>query len=80
MHADAVIASYSVYIVILILYFALIYLMFPETKRLSAEDASMAFDGDMKVLPLQEISRDVESSDNTISREKQAAKIVAEDR
>jgi cbb3-type cytochrome oxidase subunit 3 len=36
--------SYSVYIAILIFYFVVIFFTFPETKRLSAEEASMVFD------------------------------------
>jgi hypothetical protein len=36
--------SYSVYLGVLALYFALISLVFPATKRLSAEEASTVFD------------------------------------
>lgn len=36
--------SYSVYIGILIFYFIAIYFTFPETKKLSAEQASTVFD------------------------------------
>lgn len=39
---------YAVYIGILIFYFVYIYFMCPETKRLSAEDASRVFDYDRK--------------------------------
>ncbi|KAJ5116820.1 hexose transporter protein [Penicillium angulare] len=37
---------YGVYIAILVFYLGLVFFMFPETKRLSAEDASRAFDYD----------------------------------
>ncbi|PLB53257.1 hexose transporter protein [Aspergillus steynii IBT 23096] len=37
---------YGVYIAILVFYIGLIFFMFPETKRLSAEDASRVFDYD----------------------------------
>ncbi|EEU33847.1 uncharacterized protein NECHADRAFT_55951 [Fusarium vanettenii 77-13-4] len=43
---------YAVYIGILIFYFVFIFFMFPETKRLSAEDASKVFDFDRKGHPL----------------------------
>ncbi|CAG7560652.1 unnamed protein product [Fusarium equiseti] len=43
---------YAVYIAILIFYFFFIFFMFPETKRLSAEDASKVFDFDRKGRPL----------------------------
>lgn len=44
--------SYAVYIGILTFYFVFIFFMFPETKRLSAEDASRVFDLDRKGRPL----------------------------
>lgn len=48
------------YIAILFFYFCFIYLMFPETKRLSAEDASRVFDNDRKGRPLVKEERDAE--------------------
>jgi hypothetical protein len=52
--------SYAVYIGILIFYFCFIYFMFPETKRLSAEDASRVFDYNRKGLPFDKSVDDVE--------------------
>ncbi|EWZ38810.1 hypothetical protein FOCG_05200 [Fusarium oxysporum f. sp. radicis-lycopersici 26381] len=43
---------YAVYIGILIFYFCFIFFMFPETKRLSAEEASEVFDFDRHGRPL----------------------------
>ncbi|KAH9864966.1 hypothetical protein IAQ61_008912 [Plenodomus lingam] len=45
---NGIITYYAVYIGILIFYFVYIYFMCPETKRLSAEDASRVFDYDRK--------------------------------
>ncbi|WWC89933.1 uncharacterized protein L201_004862 [Kwoniella dendrophila CBS 6074] len=42
---------YGVYIGILIFYFVFIFLLFPETKRLSAEEASRVFDYGRKGVP-----------------------------
>lgn len=71
------------YIGILVFYFCFIYLMFPETKRLSAEDASRVFDLDRKGRPLGNMA-DVEhaesgsagQSDN--EKEKGASKFAAQ--
>jgi hypothetical protein len=52
--------SYAVYIAILGFYFWFIYFMFPETKRLSAEEASRVFDYDRKGFPLDRMTDDVE--------------------
>ncbi|GFF57333.1 hexose transporter protein [Aspergillus udagawae] len=51
---------YAVYIAILGFYFWFIYFMFPETKRLSAEEASRVFDYDRKGFPLDRMTDDVE--------------------
>lgn len=56
-------ASYAVYIGILAFYFCLIFFLFPETKRLSAEDASRVFDYDRKGLKLGKSDDDGEQSD-----------------
>lgn len=40
--------------------------MFPETKRLSAEDASRVFDSDRKGRPLVKEERDAEKSINEV--------------
>lgn len=53
--------SYAVYIGILIFYFCFIFFIFPETKRLSAEDASRVFDYNRKGLPLEKSAKDVEN-------------------
>ncbi|KAB8073073.1 hexose transporter protein [Aspergillus leporis] len=46
---------YAVYIGILVFYFCFIFFLFPETKRLSAEDASRAFDYDRNGFPLDKM-------------------------
>ncbi|KAG7133769.1 Lactose permease like protein [Verticillium longisporum] len=61
---------YGVYIAILIFYFAFIYLMLPETKRLSAEEASRVFDFDRKGRP-RDRTLDVETvTENDLDNEK----------
>lgn len=55
--------SYAVYIGILAFYFCLIFFLFPETKRLSAEDASRVFDYDRKGLKLGKSDDDSEQRD-----------------
>ncbi|KAM0638784.1 hypothetical protein ACHAQF_007323 [Verticillium nonalfalfae] len=68
---------YGVYIAILIFYFAFIYLMFPETKRLSAEEASRVFDFDRKGRP-RDRTLDVETvAKNDLDNEK-LSKITSE--
>jgi hypothetical protein len=75
--------SYAVYIGILVFYFFFIYLMFPETKRLSAEDASLVFDLDRKGRPLGKLV-DVEHAESggagqsDDEKEKGASKFAAE--
>ncbi|UKZ91441.1 uncharacterized protein TrAFT101_006419 [Trichoderma asperellum] len=70
---------YAVYIAILVFYFCFIFFMFPETKRLSAEDASRVFDFDRKGRLLGktveaedgnvESRHEKEASESTIARE-----------
>ncbi|KFY50102.1 hypothetical protein V495_00348 [Pseudogymnoascus sp. VKM F-4514 (FW-929)] len=52
---------YAVYIGILIFYFCFIFFIFPETKRLSAEDASRVFDYSRKGLSLEKPAKNVEN-------------------
>ncbi|RAL08764.1 hexose transporter protein [Aspergillus homomorphus CBS 101889] len=49
---------YAVYVAILFFYLGLVYFMFPETKRLSAEDASRVFDYDRKGRLLGKVNDD----------------------
>ncbi|KAF7171991.1 hypothetical protein CNMCM5623_004250 [Aspergillus felis] len=51
---------YAIYIAILGFYFCFIFFMFPETKHLSAEEASRIFDYDRKGFPLERLADDVE--------------------
>ncbi|KAJ4176362.1 hypothetical protein NW755_014451 [Fusarium falciforme] len=71
---------YAVYIGILIFYFCFIFLMFPETKRLSAEDASRVFDFDRKGRPLDKTTVDVEQGDGKGSSDKEVSATEREDR
>ncbi|KAG4430182.1 hypothetical protein IFR05_014341 [Cadophora sp. M221] len=64
---------YAVYLGILIFYFVFIFFVFPETKRLSGEDASRVFDYDRKGRPLQEPSEDVEHAEVSLEHEKQGS-------
>lgn len=64
--------SYAVYIGILVFYFVFIFFMFPETKRLSAEDASKVFDFDRKGRPLGK-AVDVERDAKNLGDEKESA-------
>ncbi|KAJ5462934.1 sugar transporter [Penicillium sp. IBT 31633x] len=61
---------YAVYIGILAFYFGLIYFLFPETKRLSAEDASRVFDYDRKGVKLGKSRNDAEQSNADSNTEK----------
>jgi hypothetical protein len=75
--------SYAVYIGILAFYFFFIYLMFPETKRLSAEDASRVFDFDRKGRPLGtmvdvEHAESSSASESNKEKEKGASRSAAE--
>ncbi|KAF7133885.1 hypothetical protein CNMCM5793_005351 [Aspergillus hiratsukae] len=73
---------YAVYIGILIFYFCFIFFMFPETKRLSAEDASRVFDYNRKGVPLDKSGDDVEQIAVSPDIEKKEAEsaIEAKDR
>ncbi|KAL2129614.1 hypothetical protein VTI74DRAFT_7529 [Chaetomium olivicolor] len=68
---------YAVYIGILIFYFCFIFFMFPETKRLSAEDASRVFDLDKKGRPRGK-TVDVEHNASQPENEKEASKSARE--
>ncbi|RSL53227.1 hypothetical protein CEP54_010483 [Fusarium duplospermum] len=61
---------YAVYIGILVFYFVFIFFMFPETKRLSAEDASKVFDFDRQGRPLGK-TVDVERDAKRVGDEKE---------
>ncbi|CAG8898347.1 unnamed protein product [Penicillium egyptiacum] len=61
---------YAVYVGILAFYFGLIFFLFPETKRLSAEDASRMFDYDRKGLKLGKSEHDSEQRNADSDTEK----------
>ncbi|KAH7168190.1 hexose transporter protein [Fusarium sp. MPI-SDFR-AT-0072] len=69
---------YAVYIGILVFYFIFIFFMFPETKRLSAEEASKVFDFDRKGRPLEKTAQ-VEDGD-VPSHAKEASASSIEDK
>lgn len=70
--------SYAVYIAILVFYFCFIFFMFPETKRLSAEDAARVFDYNRKGAALDKTDDDVEHSAVSPANEKQESEFVSE--
>lgn len=72
-------ASYAVYIAILIFYFCFIFFMFPETKRLSAEEASKVFDFSRKGVSLDK-TVNVEDGDVSVQNDKKASHSMVENR
>lgn len=70
--------SYEVYIAILLFYFCFIFFMFPETKRLSAEDAARVFDYNRKGAVLDKAGDDVEQGPVSPDNEKQESRSVVE--
>jgi hypothetical protein len=68
-----------VYIAILIFYFVFIYLVFPETKRLSAEDASRAFDYDKNGVFRGARNGDVEHESVADKKDEQMESIAVEE-
>ncbi|KAH2485573.1 hypothetical protein KXV28_001257 [Aspergillus fumigatus] len=69
---------YAVYIAILLFYFCFIFFMFPETKRLSAEDAARVFDYNRKGAVLDKAGDDVEQGPVSPDNEKQESRSVVE--